>query len=84
MTQDLVLKALKEIGGSATSRELAQYIAEHYPGNITATRWIHKSLRALRTAGYVRRTINGTWQIGSDERVVLNYEREARLGEAYV
>jgi hypothetical protein len=74
--QDLVFKALEELGGKATSRQIAEHITQKYPGNRTCTTWVYKPLRALKSSCRVKRNSVGTYEIGSAESVVLNWEKE--------
>jgi hypothetical protein len=73
--QDLVFKALEELGGKATSRQIAEHITQKYPGNRTCMTWVYKPLRALKSSCRVKRTPDGTYEIGSAKSVVLNWER---------
>ena len=76
MSQDLVLKAIRELGGRATTKQIKQYLREHYPGSLTATNNTEKPMRRLRLAGLIKRNPDGTYEIGQPERVILNFERE--------
>jgi|HubBroStandDraft_6_1064221.scaffolds.fasta_scaffold1519775_2 hypothetical protein len=67
MSQMVVYELLRELGGRATSIDVAQLAAEKYP-EATLHLYVKNRLRKLEGRGWIRHNQDGTWQIVPQKR----------------
>lgn len=57
MSQYEVYKIIKELGGSATTKQISQIAKEKFP-QYTLSKYVGNRLKKLEVKGYIKKTIN--------------------------
>ena len=62
MSQKLVYELLKDLGGTASSKQIREFAKMKYP-ELSLYTYVTNRLNRLRKWGYVRKNPDGTWSI---------------------